>query len=89
MDTDKLPFWVEALQHLRPDQVSVHAGLAEQGEQIEQIITEAVWQKLEQDGLLERYRKEHGLPEDWAFGEEHIKEDDEADHEPLTGAGPS
>jgi hypothetical protein len=79
MNDDQLPFWVEALQHLRPDQINLLTHLAEQGEQIEQIITEAVWQKLEQDGLLERYRKEHGLPEDWPFGEQYRDEEEEDD----------
>jgi hypothetical protein len=42
MDTDKLPFWIEALQYLRRDKSNVLTHLAEQGEQIEEMIEEAV-----------------------------------------------
>jgi hypothetical protein len=56
--TPELPVWLEALQYLQPDQVNVLAGLAEGGEAIADIITEAVWEKLEQSGALETYRKE-------------------------------
>jgi hypothetical protein len=38
--------------------------------------------KLEQGRLLERYRKEHGLPEDWSFGEQGKDDDQENDDEP-------
>jgi hypothetical protein len=40
MDTDKLPFWIEALTYLRPDQINVLTYLAEGGEQIEAMISE-------------------------------------------------
>ena len=82
--TPELPFWLEALQHLRADQINVLAHLAKQGEQIEEMITEAIWQELDRSGLLDTYRKEHGLPEDWPFGEQDLddaeeEQDDETD----------
>jgi hypothetical protein len=79
MNTDQpppeLPLWLKALECLRPDQINLLTALAERGESIQEMITEA----------LDRYRKEHRLPEDWPFGKGHIEEDDDqADHEPRT-----
>jgi hypothetical protein len=57
--------------YLRPDQIEVLTHLTEGGrEQIGQMIEQGLWQKLEKDGLLERYRQEHRLPQDWPFGEQ-------------------
>jgi hypothetical protein len=61
MDTDKLPFWIEALTYLRPDQINMLTHLAEEGEQIDSMISEAIWEKLEADGPLDLYRQAHGL----------------------------
>lgn len=78
----ELPFWIEALQYLRPDQINVLSHLAESGEQFEQMIEEAVWEKLEADGLLDLYRQAHGLPEDWPFDETWQDDDDQTEREP-------
>lgn len=61
------PFRIEALQYLRAEQIRVLTHLAERGELIEASLSGAIWQKLEKDGLLERYRQEHGVPQDWPF----------------------
>jgi hypothetical protein len=65
----ELPFWVKALECLRPDQINVLTALAESGEiEIEDFIYRAMWEK------FERYRKEHGLPEDWPFDKQNEDE---------------
>jgi hypothetical protein len=69
----------------QPSRIGVLGGccpiFAERGEAIEEVINEAVWQKFEQRGVLGRYRKEHGLSEDWPFGD---KDDQEAGPRPLS-----
>jgi hypothetical protein len=55
----------------RPDQINVLSALAELGEiEIADFIYQAMWEKMERNGELDRYRKEYGLSEDWPFDEE-------------------
>jgi hypothetical protein len=75
MNTDEpvpqLPLSIEALECLSPDLINVLTALADLGElEIEDFICRAMWEELERNGDLDRYRKEHGLPEDWPFDEE-------------------
>jgi len=49
----------------------VLSALAELGEiEIADFIYQAMWEKMERNGELDRYRKEYGLSEDWPFDEE-------------------
>jgi hypothetical protein len=67
----QLPLWIEALQHLRPDQIRVLTYLAERGEPIDQMLEEAI------GGFIEHYRQEHGLPQDWPFEEQDGEPEDQ------------
>jgi hypothetical protein len=67
----ELPLWLKALECLPPDVINVLTTLAELGEiQIEDFIYQAMWEKMERDGELDRLRKEYGLSENWPFDEE-------------------
>ena len=82
--SDDNDFLLEVLELVGPAQIDKLLAIAKQeGRPIAEIITAALWHYFKETGALDRYRKERGLPEDWPFGEQHIKEDDDqADHEP-------
>jgi hypothetical protein len=63
---DENDFLLELLELVRPDQIDKLLAIARQeGRPIADIITEALWRYFKETGTLHRYRKEHGLPEDW------------------------
>lgn len=63
---DENDFLLELLELVRPDQIDKLLAIARQeGRPIADIITEALWRYFKETGALDRYRKEHGLPEDW------------------------
>jgi hypothetical protein len=63
---DENDFLLELLELVRPDQIDKLLAIARQkGRPIADIITEALWRYFKETGALDRYHKEHGLPEDW------------------------
>jgi hypothetical protein len=78
---DDNDFLLEVLELVRPDQIDNLLKIAKQeGKPIAEIVTEALWYHFKETRAIERYRKAHGLPEDWPL-DEQFKEEEEKDDE--------